>query len=244
MRVYYTLLQQEAFHCPACLSANADKIFIKKNDFVPYLIELYSGSKTISKQAESMGFETFTIDNNAALQPDLVADIMTLKAPAIPGQGKCLLLWASFPCTWFTILTTSIHWKKETYSYRKYHYVAKTDQAIYAVKLLEKTLHLINTINPVYFIIENPRGVMRHLPQIRQIPFRHTVSYADYGMEVYKPTDLFHNIPFLKLKPITGAMGRQFTGSIKAQGNAFTRSIVPAELARDILQQIKAMHGL
>lgn len=244
VRIRYNLLHQTAWHCNSCLSANADTVFTRHADVIPYMIELFSGSKTISKQAESMGFEAFTIDIEPKFSPDLVADVLTLKATDIPGKGRCLLFWASVPCTWFTILTIGRHWHKKAYAYRKYQYLPKTDEAARAIRILEKTLHLIEVINPVYFILENPRGAMRHMPQVKGIPHRYTVSYSDYGAGVYKLTDLFTNIPYLKLHKLKGAMGRRFTDSVADQKDAFTRSIVPAELVNSILSQIMDYHGM
>lgn len=242
-QVYYPLLKQYAFHCNVCLSANADNVLVKKNSFEPYLIEIFSGSKTVSKKAGEMGFRTFTIDIEPEYKPDLVADILTLKASKIPRKGA-LLVWASVPCTWFSILNIVNHWKKNTYAYRKYQYLPKTAEAIRATHILEKTLHLIEAINPVYFVLENPRGAMRHMPQTKGVPYRYTVSYADYGLGVYKPTDLFTNIPFLKLHQLKGARGRQFTEKVANLKDAFTRSIVPPLLIEAILRQIANHHGL
>ena len=226
------------------MSANADNLQYNLREKEPYLIELFSGSKTISNTAESLGFKTFNIDIEEKFAPGLVADISKLKLNQIPSSDKALLVWASVPCTYYSILTSKNHWDKLTYSHRKYYYIPKTKEARSAIRLLEKTLWLIRKINPVYFFIENPRGALRHMPQMQAIPFLHSISYSDFGMDIYKPTDIFTNCPFLELKQITRTEDKKFGNQVCKMNNAYERSKVPGQLIESILNQIKKHHSL
>lgn len=243
VEVYYKLLKKTAFHCHKCMSANADNLQLKLRDKEPYLLELFSGSKTVASIAGSMYFKTFTIDIESKFSPSLVCDISKLSLQQVPNREKIMIIWASLPCTFYSILNISKHWKRLTFAHRKYYYIPASIQARQAIQLLEKTLWLIRKINPVYFFIENPRGALRHMPQMSAVPFLHSISYSSYGAEVYKPTDIFTNCPFLQLKEITRNPGQSFAKQITQMNSAFERSIVPAALIQDILTQIKKHHG-
>lgn len=242
VKVYYKLLKKSAFHCQKCMSTSTDNLQFNFREKEPYFLELFSGSKTVSTTAQEYGFKTFTIDIEEKFSPDLIADVSKLSLKQIPEYKKIFIVWASVPCTYYSILNLANHWDKLPYSFRKYYYIPKTREARSAVRLLEKTLWLIRKINPVYFFIENPRGALRHMPQMSSIPFVHTVSYNDYGLEIYKPTDIFTNCPFLNLTPITHSKNYNITSSVVNMSNPYHRSIVPENLIRSILSQIISHH--
>lgn len=242
VEIYYPLLKKSAFHCQECMSVNADNLHFDLRQKEPYLIELFSGSKTVSKVAQSFGFRTFSVDIESKFFPSLVADISKLRVDQIPHPDSCAILWASLPCTFFSVLNIAYHWEKITYAHRKYFYVPRSVQAKKALQLLEKTLWLIRAINPLYYFLENPRGALRHMPSIRTVPFRHTVSYSDYGMDLYKPTDLFTNCPFIELTQLRRYQVRSYSQKISSMSSAFTRSIVPEQLIKSLILQILNHH--
>lgn len=125
VEVYYKLLKKSAFHCKKCMSANADNLQFNSREKNQYLIELFSGSKTVSNTANSFGFKTFNVDFIEKYNPDLVADISKLSLKQIPNSNKAFIVWASLPCTYYSILNISNHWEKLTYSFRKYYYIPK-----------------------------------------------------------------------------------------------------------------------
>jgi hypothetical protein len=242
--VYYRLLKKHAWHCLNCMSAMADNLHFHSGERDRYFIELFSGSKTISTVAGvEFGYSVFNVDIEDKYSPALCADIMQLRLNQIPNRNRVFCLWASLPCTFFTILNIADHWEKIVYSHRQYLYVPRSESARLAIKLLEKTIWLIKKINPVYFFIENPRGALRHMPQMNFAPYLYTVSYNDFGADCYKPTDIFTNCHFLKLPDIKTSVGRKFTGSVADQRNSFERSIVPPGLIREILKQVDAEHA-
>lgn len=241
--IYYPLLKKSAWHCQNCMSSFADNLHFKTDSKDRYLVELFSGSKTVSKTAETdFGYNSFTVDIEDKFAPDLSADISKLCLNQIPNRDKVFILWASVPCTQYSILNLVNHWDKITYNHRSYYYFPKTAASRSAVQLLEKTLWLIKKINPTYFFIENPRGALRHMPQMNFAPFRYEISYNDFGLDIYKPTDIFTNCSFLKLPKISSSVGRVFPGSVAGMSSAFDRSIVPPALIKDILHQIDNKH--
>jgi len=158
-------------------------------------IELFSGTKSFSKVARSFGHYTVTLDNEAKLNPDVVVDIMSVK-----GISKNIdVLWASPPCTTFSVASISHYWENGK---------PKNDKTLYGIALLEKAISLIKESSPKYWFIENPRGMMRKIIDESFKKFgisdyvRHTVSYCQYGSKIMKPTDIWTNCKKWISKPI------------------------------------------
>ena len=94
------------------------------------------------------------------------------------------------PCTTFSVASIGHHWKGG-----KRGYVPKTKDAEIGLKILEKTIEIIEYIDPKYWIIENPRGMMRKMWQLNKYNFyRQTPRYCQYGDQRAKPTDIWSNM--------------------------------------------------
>jgi len=239
-KIYYPLLKKSAWHCIKCLSTVADFSQPKNMISKPYLLELFSGSKTISNIAASeFGYRTETIDIVRKYNPSICANLLTMPLHQIPDRSKITLVWASLPCTAFSILNIGFHWHKQQYAYRRYMYLPKTSTAHQALLLLNRLIWLIHSIKPKYFIIENPRGALRHFPQVTSSMHRYSVSYHDYGFNYPKPTDLFTNIPGLRLKQLSKKDPPLYAGSVNKLNTPLSRSAVPPDLIRTILIQLK-----
>ena len=156
-------------------------------------IELFSGTKSFSKVAESLGHKTFTIDNNVDLSPDQCADFLQL--PLCDFQNESYdICWASPPCTAFSVASIGKHW---TGGHRKY--IPKSKTARLGIALLDRTIQWISIVQPKEWFIENPRGVMRKvidnifkkygISDYRKV----TVTYCQYGDDRMKPTDIWTN---------------------------------------------------
>ena len=152
---------------------------------------------------------------------------------------KVNVVWCSVPCSVYSILSIATHWEKICIGHRNYHYIPKTKEAIEAMRILNKTIRIIAKLNPQYYFIENPRGALRHFPQMKLVPYRHTVSYADYGFNYYKPTDIFTNCETFKPIPITGCMGKTFESSVRDLPGPYERSLIPPALIEEVFNSIK-----
>lgn len=76
------------------------------------MLELFSGSGRMSTYFKSLGFETFTIDNNNKFNKhtNLIADILTITAEDILEKfGRPDVIWASPPCTAFSVASLGHH---------------------------------------------------------------------------------------------------------------------------------------
>ena len=212
------------------------------------VLELFAGSRSFSKIAEKLGHKTFSVDINGFDNIDYVTDILDFdykKINFIPD-----IIWASPPCTYFSVASIGHHWNKDN--------TPKTKEAVLGIKIVEKTLEIIRyylSLNPnLKYYIENPRGKLRKLDVIKGIP-KTTICYCQYGENRMKPTDIWSN-NFNDLFYTEGWTPRSMcfngntnchhqpaprgsqTGTQGLKGN-YERSIVPSELCEEILKLIK-----
>lgn len=167
---------------------------------MPKLLELFCGTKSISKAFEAAGWETYTVDWDASFNPTLCADVGTLTKDdliALCG-GVPDVVWLSPDCTTYSVAGIRYHRKKNSI----------TDEvepiSDYAIRCDEINNHIldvvINQLKPTYYFIENPRGGFRKMSFVQGIP-RYTVTYCQYGDTRMKPTDIFTNHPDPQFKP-------------------------------------------
>lgn len=152
------------------------------------VLELFSGTGSFSNVAREREHEVFTVDNNNIFQSDLCIDIFDLSSEEIINKfGHPDIIWASPPCTKFSILRVSKNWEKNGDKY-----IPKNEETIKSIELVKKTLKLIKELKPKYYFIENPRAMLRKqdfMPNDK----RKTVTYCKYGLPYQKATDIWTN---------------------------------------------------
>lgn len=204
-------------------------------------MELFSGTKSFSKVAQSLGHSTLTVDNDQTLEPDWCVDILRFNGGGMTGSVD--VLWASPPCQGFSVAVIGRNWNRD--------YTPKTDSARLAMALAQKTLHLIELIEPKYWFIENPRGMLRKMPWMEEFlkkhgGVRHTVTYCQYGDTRQKPTDIWTNCltwtPKQACKPGSpcheAAPRGSRTGTQGLKG-AKDRGRIPSGIFEEIFESIK-----
>lgn len=199
------------------------------------VLELFAGSRSIGKQAEKLGMNVFSsdlIEFDGINYPVSILDFDVTKVPFQPD-----IIWASPPCTSFSVASIGHHWTGG-----KGAYIPKTDGARLGLELVKKTLEIIDHFKPTYWFMENPRGVLRKLPVVQGLK-RNTVTYCQYGDERMKPTDIWTNsnvwIPRPMCKngdPCHVAAPRGSRTGTQGRSNAYERSKIPEELCREILK--------
>lgn len=149
------------------------------------ILELFAGSRSIGKAAESLGMKVFSIDWEKYEGIDLAIDIENLQTKDVPFIPDGV--WASPDCTTYTIAAISTH---RNGIEPKSEYAKKCDNVNkHFISLINEWL----LINPeMVFFIENPRGMLRHMPFMKDFK-RHTVWYCQYGDDRAKPTDIWTN---------------------------------------------------
>ena len=103
-------------------------------------------------------------------------------------------------------------------------------------------LKLIDELQPKYYFIENPRGGLRKMDWMKDIP-RYTVTYCQYGDSRMKPTDIWTNHPNPKFFPMcrngaschVAAPRGSKTGTQGLKGSK-ERSVIPEKLCEHIVK--------
>ena len=194
------------------------------------MVELFSGSKTVSAIFEQNGWQSFSIDNNPKLKPSMCCDILEVTPGMLPGNVS--FIWGSPDCSKLSRAALATHWQKTTLKYRIYKYEPSTPAALLSLAMVQKTVDLINSFAGVLFIIENPIGRIHHLDPLKKLGhIRYSVNYADFGFPYSKETYLFSNmyLPFSTKKVHSSAPG------LRSVNSTFQRSKVPPALVQKII---------
>lgn len=163
------------------------------------VLELFAGTRSIGKAFEAKGHKVISVDWDKKFQDiDLYADIGSLSAEQIIELcgGKPDVIWASPDCTTYSIAAISHHRTKEASG----NLAPKSDYARQCDEINQHVLALIKELQPTYWFIENPRGGMRKMDWMQQLP-RYTITYCQYGDTRMKPTDIWTNHPDPQFKP-------------------------------------------
>lgn len=205
------------------------------------ILDLFCGTKSITKAFAAKGHETYSVDWEAKFNPTLCADIGSLSAKDIIELcgGVPDVIWASPDCTTFSIAAISHHRTRREDGIL----LPKSDYAKMCDEIDRHVVDLIAEINPKYWFIENPRGGMRKASFMQEInQYRHTITYCQYGDTRMKPTDIWTNHPDPQFKPmckngdpchVRAPRGAK-TGTQGLKGHV-ERSVIPAELCNHIV---------
>lgn len=206
------------------------------------VLELFAGSRSIGKAAESLGYDVFSSDVNDFDKIDYVVDILNFDVKKVPFKPD--IIWASPPCTTYSIAAISHHRPKNK---------PLSSFAIKSDLIVKKTLEIIKELNPNKWYIENPRGLLRKQNFMIGLP-KTTVWYCTYGDNRAKPTDIWSN-NIRSLLNINGWQPRpecfngnknchhepaprgSRTGTQGVKGN-YNRSKIPNQLCLEILKSI------
>ena len=202
------------------------------------VLELFAGSRSIGIAAENLGYNVFSSDINDFDGINYVVDILNFDCKILPFKPD--IIWASPPCTTFSVASLGHHWTGG-----KQAYIPKTKDALIGIEIVKATIGIINEIKPKFWFIENPRGLLRKMPFM--LPFiRNTVTYCQYGDYRMKPTDIWTNNQNWIPKPICKngdschvAAPRGSNTGTQGKKNPYERSKIPAELCIEILKSCK-----
>lgn len=207
------------------------------------VLELYAGSRSIGKAAESLGMEVLSTDITPYAGIDVVGNIL-----AMPIQ-KWIdfapdIIWASPPCTAFSVASIGHHWTGG-----KGAYIPKTPGAYLGMALMHRTLEIIEACNPAVWFIENPRGLMRKMPAMEVLRRLETVTYCQYGDDRMKPTDIWTNCdawtPRMMCKngsPCHESAPRGARTGTQGLKGAHTRSMIPHNLCMEVMRAAQQQH--
>ena len=219
--------------------------------------------------SEYIGIDIFQPNNNDNIILDLSQDnIIEKLLEKLPKNWKPNIIWASPLCTTFsratcipngTLSYVNENGKLRLRTHKEFLYITHNNyinyvnskewreqqikKGILGVKLIKNTLEIINYFK-VPFAIENPRTSLMKLllPNLKH----NYCSYCMYGFDYRKNTTIFSNVKLNLLKcnhkgkhknNISGK-GLKASG-IKCIGGNTKRSMVPPQLIKDIIEQLK-----
>jgi hypothetical protein len=139
------------------------------------VLDLYSGSGSATQPFKDRGHDV-----------DCVDIIHGIDAREFHAGALYDFVWASPPCQAFSVAGFQYH-----------HFVngkPMTETARTGVELLWNARRIISEAQPKFFVIENPRGLMRRQVAVLDLK-RVTVWYCQYGAKQAKPTDLWGGFP-------------------------------------------------
>jgi len=206
------------------------------------ILELFAGSRSIGGAGEEVGHTVWSTDLYAFEGIDKAQSILELNPNDVPFVPD--MIWASPPCTYFSVASIGKHWNKDN--------TPKSDNAMLGVEIVKATMVIIEhflKLNPnLVWYIENPRGKLRKLDFMLKFTdrcdgVRHTVTYCQYGDTRMKPTDIWTNNIQWQPKPIckngdpchVSAPRGSSTGTQGLKGN-YERSKIPKDLCDEIIK--------
>lgn len=197
------------------------------------VLDLFSGLGGWSSGARPDD-DVRTLDLDPRFGCTYTADILEV-TPALFGDWRPDIVLASPPCERFTVMQMGRYWHGRS---------PIDERGKHAVALVQATLRLITALEPSYWIVENPRGVLRTLALMSGLG-RRTVTYCQYGARTMKPTDLWGGFPpSLRLAPmcrngdschVASPRGSK-TGIQDASTSAAERALVPQRLSEAVLE--------
>lgn len=152
------------------------------------ILDLFAGTGSATRAFEDRGFTVIRVELDPSHAAEHHRDVVTVTPEEVRewAGGKWIpFVWASPPCTAFSVASIGRHW-----ALQRGVYLPKSDAARDAVKLIDATLRLIGALEPRYWLLENPRGMLRKMDTMQGLPIR-TITYCKYGERRMKPTDLF-----------------------------------------------------
>ena len=170
------------------------------------VLDLFSGLGGWSQAFKDRGHSVTTVDIEPKFKPTICEDIMNLKVigreiitPDLLFYGQFDIVLASPPCNCFSIASVYRHWNKDK--------TPKDEETRDSIKLIGHTIELILNLQPRFWILENPRGMLRNVlgkPSVTTYwaswqddeERRETIKgFHDKRKPCLKPTDLWGVLP-------------------------------------------------
>ena len=145
---------------------------------MPILLELFSGTGSISRVFGEAGWETTSLDSDPRTQADIISDILAWDYKSRFEPGAVDAIWASPPCTQYSVARTKARLPRDL---------------IGADAIVQRTLEIIDYLKPRVWFMENPQtGLLRTRPVVAGIPYA-VCDYCVFGRPYRKRTAIWTN---------------------------------------------------
>lgn len=193
------------------------------------VLHLFAGTNSTAQAFVDRGHEVVSVDLDPAFGCTVTGNVLEMTAADFPGPWDIVI--AGCPCEGMGVPQMGKNWLEPGVP-------RPGTKGELGYALLRKTLALVKDLEPRAFIIENPRAMMRKLPEVQDLDVR-TVTYCQYGFHYQKPTDLFGRFPpTLRLHPPCGPgdpchepAPRGSSGGVQGLANSEVRARVPYALS-------------
>lgn len=152
------------------------------------LLELFSGTKSIGRAFEALGWDVTSVDMDARSNPTILADVLQWDYRSHAPPGYYHFVWASPPCTQYSVARTTAKTPRD---------FAVSDE------IVTRTLEIVDYFAPsAGWLLENPlTGYLKTRPVVRGLPFR-DVCYCMYGYPYRKSTRLWGSLDGFAPRPM------------------------------------------
>ena len=121
----------------------------------PLALNLFSGTGSVSRALESLGFQVHSLDVRSSCRPTFCVDVMKWDFHAIP-PGTYDAIFASPPCEEFSSAKTT----------------SRRDGGK-GLRIVQRTLQAIEHLRPKFWALENPQsGILARHPIMRPYPYQ------------------------------------------------------------------------
>lgn len=214
------------------------------------VLDLFAGSRSISKAAESLNYESFSVDKYISKDMSLVIDIKDLSRTMILEKFGCPdIIWASPDCSCWSKMGWFSHFNVAQYKKNK-TYVPITSKALESIELIKKTIEIFSWFPGSIFYMENPEGMLYRHPVINYFATynltselrRLKITYCVYGNTIQKPTHIWtNNLAWIPKKPCKRSSSchikspRGTNAALHTISKQVDRSVIPEKLCLEVL---------
>jgi hypothetical protein len=199
---------------------------------MPRLLELCSGTGSVGRAFAAHGWDVVSVDCDPRANASICCDLLELTADRCRSHGPVDFVWASPPCTFYSVARTT----------------GPPADLDAADRLVQRCLDL-SAERGLPFIMENPyTGKLKTRAVAAGIPIR-VVDYCMYGAPYRKRTALWTNTEYTPSRPLctyncASSVGRRHLenaqrGSCAAAGRRRSQALrtlyaLPQELCAEI----------